>query len=80
MEDYITLQQAAEIAGYRDAATLRIAANKGRLRTVKPSPLLHMTTRAWLDEYLASLRGGAYRRGQERGPRHKPEDAGEAEA
>jgi hypothetical protein len=63
MEGYITLQQAAEIAGYTDTSTLRAAALKGRLRTVKPGPRLHMTTRAWLDEYLRSLRGGNYRRG-----------------
>lgn len=67
MDDYITLQQAAKIAGYRDPATLRIAANKGRLRTVKPGPRLHMTKQAWLDDYLASLHLGNYKRGQPKG-------------
>ncbi len=67
MEEFITLNEAAEIAGYRDAATLRVAANKGRLRTVKPGPRLHMTTRPWLDAYLATLRPGNYKRGLPKG-------------
>jgi len=67
MDEYITLQQAAERAGYRDAAALRIAARKGKLRTVKPSRTLHMTTQVWLDDYLAHVRPGNYKRGLPKG-------------
>ena len=63
MEECLTLQQAAEIAGYADTSTLRHAARHGRLRTVKPGPRLHMTPRAWLQEYLQNLRTGDYKRG-----------------
>ena len=78
MVEYITLQQAAEIAGYRDAAALRIAARKGKLRTVKPSLTLHMTTLAWLDDYLTQVRPGNYRRGQPKSS--EAQDAGGGEA
>lgn len=74
MKDDITLHQAAEIAAYRDAATLRIAANKGRLRTVKPGSRLHMTKRVWRDEYLTSWHPGNDKRGLRKG-----QDAGEAQ-
>ncbi len=63
MVEYITLQQAAEIAGYKTTSGLRNAALQGRLQTVKPGPRLHMTTRPWLDAYLATLRPGNYKRG-----------------
>jgi len=67
MVEYITLQQAAEIAGYKTTSGLRNAALQGRLQTVKPGPRLHMTTRAWLDAYLATLRPGNYKRGLPKG-------------
>jgi hypothetical protein len=77
MDEYITLAEAATYAGYRSKSTLKTAAGKGHLKTIKPAPNFRMTTRAWVDEYLASQRGGQYRRGQERGPRSKPQDAGD---
>jgi len=79
MEEYITLQQAAEIAGYADTSTLRHAARRGRLRTIKPGPRLHMTTGTWLQEYLQNLRSGDYKRGGQP-KRNKSQDAGGGEA
>ena len=67
MQEFITLQQAAAIAGYSNTATLRAAAAAGRLQSVKPGPHLYMTTRPWLDAYLATLRPGNYKRGLPKG-------------
>jgi hypothetical protein len=76
---YITLARAAEIAGYRGGAgNLRRAAATGKLKTVKLGRHHRLTTKAWLDEYLNGLSPTAgWPRGQERGPRQKPGDAGE---
>ncbi len=68
MEDYITIDEAARRAGYRDSNNLRTAARAGRLQTVLLGPRARMTTPAWLDAYLASVRPGNYKRGQERKP------------
>lgn len=73
MDEFITLKQAAEYAGYRSKSTLKTAAIRGELKTIQPSPNYRLTTRAWLEEYLAGVRGGAYRRGQSR----KGQDAGD---
>jgi len=64
--EFITLKQAAEHAGYRSKSTLKTAAVRGELKTIQPAPNYRLTTRAWVDEYLAGRRGGAYRRGQPR--------------
>jgi hypothetical protein len=50
--ELIGLARAAELSGL-SPETLRILARKGRLKTVKPSTD-HLTTRAWLHEYLTS--------------------------
>jgi len=78
MVEYITLQQAAEIAGYKTTSGLRNAALQGRLQTVKPGPRLHMTTRAWLDAYLAQVRPGKYKRGQPKSSAGQDAAGGEA--
>jgi hypothetical protein len=72
-EEYITLTQAAALAGYNSTSTLQKAAREGRLKTVRVGPRVQVTTRAWLDEYLASLGAGKSRRGRPRGD-HAPRD------
>jgi hypothetical protein len=67
--DYITLSQAAELAGYKSVRPLQLAAQQGRLKTIKLGPRVQFTTRAWLDQYLAELRQGRYRRGEPKVPR-----------
>ena len=59
--EYITLAEAARIAGHSSTSTLRTAARTGRLRTIRLSAHVQFTTRAWLDEYLKSrwVRGDA---------------------
>lgn len=74
-DDYISLKQAAEILGYRNPSTLHAAARAGKLRTISFGAHARVTTRAWLDEYLTSLRAGEYRRGQHKGPIHPPDEA-----
>jgi len=71
--DYITLIQAAQLAGYSvpkgGSGNLRKAAQDGRLQTIRITSRLRLTTRAWMAAYLASLehsKGGR--------PRKKPED------
>lgn len=66
-EEYITLQQATEIAGYRNDSTLRAAARSGRLKTKSFGPRARLTTETWLQEYLAALRPGDYGRGALKG-------------
>ncbi len=79
MEDLITLEEAARRAGYRQSNNLRTAARawlawqsegaqgpERGLRTQTLGPRARMTTQKWLDAYLATLRPGAYRRGQQR--------------
>jgi hypothetical protein len=55
--DLISLQEAADYAGYRSASTLRKAAREGHLRVLQPSPRVILTTRAWVDEYELSVWG-----------------------
>ena len=64
--EYMTLEQAAKLAGYNSSSTLRLAAREGRLRTIRISPRVRLTTREWLEEYLAGVRAGKYGRGQPR--------------
>jgi hypothetical protein len=64
--EYITLAQAAEIAGYKSTSTLHKAAREGRLKTALIGPHLHFTTRAWLEEYLASIQQSKSHRGRPR--------------
>jgi len=65
--DLISLQEAAEYAGYRSASTLRKAAREGTLRTVTLSPRAIMTTHDWLnDDELAVHGKGGRPRGEVR--------------
>jgi hypothetical protein len=67
--EYITLAQAARIAGYRSTTTLHKAVRENRLRTITTGPLnTRVTTREWLNEYLASIRESKSRRGRRRAP------------
>jgi hypothetical protein len=63
--DYITLAQAAALAGYASKSSLQTAARRGRLQTRRIGNQL-VTTQAWLEQYLAELRRGRYRRGEPR--------------
>jgi hypothetical protein len=74
-DEPITLDEAAHLAGYRDASTLRLAAlayDRGdearkKLKTTVKGKVHRFTTRRDLDAYLASLNTGRYGRGQPRG-------------
>ena len=63
---YITLTEAARRAGYRVPNNLRAAARAGKLRTILLGPRAYVTTQEWLDAYMATVRPGNYKRGQER--------------
>jgi hypothetical protein len=68
-EEYMTVAQAAREAGYRDPRTLRKAAREGRLKTTRVGPFSPLvTTRAWLQEYLASIQQSKSHRGRRRAP------------
>jgi len=65
--DYMTLAHAAESMGYRGGyGNFRRAAAQGKLRTVFIGKT-RLTTRPWLDAYLATLRPGNYKRGLPKG-------------
>lgn len=66
MDDYITLTEAAHRAGYRSKSALKAAAVEGRLKTIKPSPNLRMTTCPWLEEYLSTVKPRGIGRGEVR--------------
>jgi len=74
--EYITLDQAARLAGYTNPSNLRTAARVGRLKTVTFSPRMRLTTQAWLNDYLVGVRPGNYKRGQQR-KEQNPGEAGE---
>lgn len=75
-QDYITLQEAAKIAGYSSFSTLYAAARNGRLKVRRFGVRTVMTTRPWLAEYQAALKASmAHRRGQPRDG-DTPEDDG----
>ena len=72
-DEYMTLGQAAKIAGYKSPSTLQKAAREGRLRTIRAGPRVQVTTKAWLDEYLASIHEGMSHRGRPRAGDTPPE-------
>jgi hypothetical protein len=72
-DEYITLVQAAKIAGYKSPSTLQKAAREGRLRTIRAGPRVQVTTKAWLDAYLASIHEGMSHRGRPRAQDGTPE-------
>jgi hypothetical protein len=67
--EYMTIAQAARTAGYRNPRTLQKAAAEGRLKTTRVGPFSPLvTTRAWLDEYLAGIQQSKSQRGRPRAP------------
>jgi len=58
MDGYLTLREATEQLGLRDASGLRHAVRRGYLRTERVG-YLHVTRQEWLDAYAAHAR--AYR-------------------
>lgn len=60
---YLTMQEAAETAGYSNPSTLHAAARKGELRTETFGPNARVTTQEWLSTFLQQRRKGEYRRG-----------------
>jgi len=74
---YITIAEAARRAGYLVPNNLRAAARAGKLRTVLLGPRAYVTTQQWLDVYLATLRPGNYKRGQQRRGQDASGEAGE---
>lgn len=72
----MTLSEAASLLGYIDSSALRHAVRRGILRTklIEIGPVkMHVTTRAWLDEYVAHVKAHQGGRGKKRGPR-RPQD------
>ena len=49
--DLLTLEEAADEAGYSSASTLRKAAREGRLRVIRHGPRSILTTTAWVEAY-----------------------------
>ena len=53
----ISLQEAADYAGYSSVSTLRKAARTGQLPVIQPSPRVILTTEAWVDASDVSVVG-----------------------
>ena len=68
--EFLTLAEAAQEAGYSSTSSLQRAARLGRLKTVRGEPP-YLTTRAWLQEYLASVQAEKGRRGRPRSGGHE---------
>ncbi len=67
-DEYLTIREAARRAGYVNTSSLYAAIRRGRLRTITAGPLgTCVTTPAWLDEYLTSLRFNTQFRGKPKG-------------
>lgn len=57
--DYLTLMEASNVAGLKNPGSLYRAVQSGRLKTVTTMVgprIVHLTTHAWLHEYLGSQR------------------------
>jgi hypothetical protein len=57
--DYLTLMEASKVAGLKNSGPLYRAVQSGRLKTVTTMAgprIVHLTTQAWLREYLDTLR------------------------
>jgi len=80
-EDFITLTEAAQRAGYRSTSALRRAVRSGTLRTRRVSARVQLTTPTWLSDYLATVRPGkpgkGYHRGQPRSGQDTKDEGGE---
>lgn len=62
----LTLERAAQLAGYRSVSALRQAARDGRLRVTRHSPRSVVTTAGDLREFLSRLQQRGHARGQPR--------------
>jgi hypothetical protein len=60
-QEFITIPEAAREAGYRTPSNLYAAAREGKLKVAKFGARGRLTTRAWLQEYLASIRHEPHR-------------------
>jgi len=68
----MTLKEAAEKIGYKDASGLHHAVKRNLLQT-KRIGRMHVTTQEWLDAYVAHVEANRGGRGKKRGPR-QPEE------
>ena len=73
----LTLERAAQLAGYRSVSALRQAARDDRLRVTRHSPRSVVTTAGDLRDFLSKLHPRGHARGQ---PRKGPAADGEGEA
>ncbi len=65
-EEYISIADAATMAGYKDDTTLHMAARDGKLKTKRFGTRARVTTRAWLEDYLSVVKQRGMPRGQPR--------------
>ncbi len=77
VEDLITLAEAAHIGGYAGQHSLSQAARRGSLKAVQRGRLW-LTTRDWLEEYIARRPGNAPHEAQRRA-RQRERGYGEGE-
>jgi hypothetical protein len=71
--DLLTLEEAAEDAGYSSPSTLRKAAREGRLQVIQHGPRTILTTAAWVSAYEDLTYGkGGRPRGYTVSPKHTP--------
>jgi len=55
--DLVTLEEAANYAGYRSPSTLRKAAREGTLRVLRVGERTILTTHDWVGDYETSIYG-----------------------
>ncbi len=55
--DLLTLEEAAEEAGYSSPSTLRKAAREGRLQVIRHGARTILTTTAWVEAYEDAIFG-----------------------
>jgi len=63
-KEFLSIKEAAALYGFRSTSTLNTAARRGKLRTRDFGPKLRLTTRAWVEEYMAGVKPRAHPRGQ----------------
>jgi len=79
--EYITLEQAARLAGYNSAGNLRTAATAGKLKSIRINDHARITTEEWLHEYLGGLdtKRGRPRGSRDTKPRRRPNQPSQEE-
>jgi len=73
-KEFLSIKEAAALYGFRSTSTLNTAARRGKLHTRDFGPKLRLTTRAWVEEYMAGVKPRAHPRGQ--AMQRKGQDAG----